>query len=113
MRFDLDNPYLLIEPVYGDVVITFKDSRLVDEDQLGRIEADILKLGESQPGMNMTLDFKNVQSMSSTALGFLVKLQKAVKLGRGSLKLRNMSKQIYEVFRITKLYKVFTIEKSK
>ena len=113
MRFDLNNPYLLIEPVYGDVVITFKGSRLVEEDQLRKIEADILQLGESQPGTNMTLDFKKVQFMSSTALGFLVKLQKTITLGRGSLKLRNMSKQIYEVFRITNLYKVFTIEKSK
>ena len=113
MRFDLDNPYLLIEPVYGDVVITFKDSRLVNEEQLRKIETDILKLGQSQPGTNITLDFKKVQYMSSMALGFLIKLQKTIKLGRGSLKLRNISKQIYEVFKITSLHKMFTIEKSK
>jgi anti-anti-sigma factor len=113
MRFDLNNPYLLIEPVYGDIVITFKDSRIVDENHLRKIEADILQLGESQPGINMTLDFKKVQFMSSAALGFLVKLQKTITLGRGSLKLRNMSKQIYEVFKITNLYRIFTIEKSK
>ena len=113
MCFGLNNPYLLIEPMYGDVVITFKYSRLIDEERLSKIEADILQLGESQPGINMTLDFKKVQFMSSTALGFLVKLQKTITLGRGSLKLRNMSKQIYEVFKITNLYKVFTIEKNK
>jgi anti-anti-sigma factor len=113
MRFDLNNPHLLIEPVYGDVVITFKDSRLVEEGQLRKIEADILQLGESQPGTNMTLDFKKVQFMSSSALGFLVKLQKNITLGRGSLKLRNMSKQIYKIFKITNLHKIFTIEKSK
>ena len=113
MRFDLDNPYLLIEPVYGDVVITFKDSRLVNEEQLRKIETDILKLGQSQPGTNITLDFKKVQYMSSMALGFLIKLQKTIKLGRGSLKLRNISKQIYEVFKITSMHKMFTIEKSK
>ena len=113
MRFDLNHPHLLIEPVYGDVVITFKDSRLVEEDQLSKIEADILQLGESQPGTNMTLDFKKVQFMSSSALGFLVKLQKSITLGRGSLKLRNMSKQIYKIFKITNLHKVFAIEISK
>ena len=32
MRFDLDNPHLTIEPVYDDVLITFKDSRIADED---------------------------------------------------------------------------------
>ena len=113
MRYDLNNPHLLIEPVYGDVVITFKDSRLVEQDSLRKIQADILQLGESQPGTNMTLDFKKVEFMSSSALGFLVKLQKTITLGRGRLKLRNMSKQIYEVFKITKLDKVFMIEKSK
>ena len=110
MRYDLNNPHLQIEPVYGDVVITFRDSRLVDEELLCKIEGDILQLGESQPGTNMTLDFKNVQFMSSSALGFLVKLQKSIKLGRGSLKLRNMSKEIYTVFKLTNLNKIFTID---
>ena len=112
MRFDLDNPYLLIEPVYGDVVITFKDARLVEEDHLSKIEATILQLAESEPGTQMTLDFKNVKFMSSSALGFLVKLQKNLTIGKGTLKLRNMSKQIFEVFKITRLNKIFTIEKS-
>ena len=113
MRFDLNNPHLLIEPAYGDVVITFKHPRLVDEDQLRKIGAQILQLAQSQPGTNMTLDFKNVQYMSSSALGFLVKLQKNITLGRGSLKMRNMSDQIYKIFKITRLHKIFTIEKSK
>ena len=113
MRFDLNNPHLLIEPMHGDVVITFKDPRLVDEDYLHKIEAEILQLAESQPGTNMTLDFENVQYMSSMALGFLVKLQKTITLGRATLKLRNMSKDIYKIFKITRLHKIFTIEKSK
>ncbi len=112
MRFDLDNPYLLIEPVYGDVVITFKDARLVEEDHLAKVEATILQLAESEPGSHMTLDFKKVKFMSSSALGFLVKLQKTIAVGKGTLKLRNMSKQIFEVFKITGLNKIFTIEKS-
>lgn len=113
MRFDLNNPYLQIEPVYGDVIITFKDSRLVEQDHLARIETDIIQLAESQPGTNMTLDFTKVQFMSSTALGFLVKLQKNIAVGKGSLTLRNMSKEIYEVFKITNLHKIFTIKTSK
>lgn len=111
MRFDLNNPYVLIEPVYGDVVITFKDARLVEEDHIRKIEEVIMQVGESAPGTNMTLDFKKVQFMSSSALGFLVKLQKTIALGKGTLKLRNMSKQIFEVFKITGLNKIFTIEK--
>lgn len=110
MRFDLNNPYLLIEPVYGDVVITFKDTRLVDEDHIRELEETIIQIAETEPGTNMTLDFKKVQFMSSSALGFLIKLQKSITIGRGTLKLRNMSKQIFEVFRITGLNKIFKIE---
>ena len=113
MRYDMNNPNLEIEPVYGDVIITFKGSRLVDEELLSKIEEDIIQLGESQPGTHMTLDFKNVQFMSSAALGFLVKLKNSIDSGKGRLKLRNMSKKIYEVFKITNLNKLFTIEISK
>ena len=44
MRFDLNYPYLLIETMYGDVVISFKNSRMVDENHLRNIEADILQM---------------------------------------------------------------------
>ena len=112
MRFELDNPYLLVEPVCGDVVITFRKPRMVEENEIRKIEVDVIQLAESQPQTKIILDFKNVQFMSSSALGFLVKLQKTIKMGRGSLKLQNMSKSIYDIFKITNLHKVFTIEKS-
>ena len=37
MRFDLNNPHLLIELIYGDVMITFKDARIADEDPIATI----------------------------------------------------------------------------
>jgi len=51
--------------------------------------------------------------MSSSCLGFLLKFHKMVTQSQGKLKLRNMSKQLYEIFEITSLHKVFKIEKSK
>ncbi|MHC5101458.1 MAG: STAS domain-containing protein, partial [Planctomycetota bacterium] len=57
--------------------------------------------------------FKHVRFMSSSCLGFLLKYHKTVAQNQGKLKLRNMSKQIYEIFKITSLHKVFKIEKSK
>ena len=112
MRFDLNNPHLLIEPIYGDIMITFKDSRIADEDHIAKIEGDIMKLVDISPGTRVTLDFKHVRFMSSSCLGFLLKFHKTVTQSQGKLKLRNMSKQIYEIFKITSLHKVFKIEKS-
>jgi anti-anti-sigma factor len=111
MRFDLNNPHLDIEPIYEDLVITFKDERIVTEDLLDRIGADILKLAEqAPPGKWIILDFKTVKFMSSAFLGFLVKLQTTVTQCRGHLKLRNLSPEIFKVFKITQLHKIFTID---
>ena len=38
MRFDLNNPHLLVEPIYGDVMITFKDARIADEKRQTQLE---------------------------------------------------------------------------
>lgn len=110
MRYDISNPQLDIEPIYDNVVITFKDERLVMEDLLDRVAADIFQLAEQLGDKWMILDFKNVKFMSSSFLGFLMKLNTTVTQGKGHLKLRNMSQDIYKVFKITNLYKVFTIE---
>ena len=111
MRFDLNNPYLIIEPIYGDVLITFRDERIADEDHIAAIEKHVMELVTVSPGTMVTLDFKNVKFMSSSFLGFLLKLHKAIAQSQGKLKLRSMSKQIYQIFKITSLHKVFKIEK--
>lgn len=110
MRYNLNNPHLDIEPVYDDIVITFKEERIVMEDQLDQIATDILKVAEQSPGKWIVLDFKKVKFLSSAFLGFLVKLQTTVTQGRGHLKLRNLSPEIYKVFKITNLHKFFAIE---
>ena len=110
MRYELNNIHLDIEVVYDDIVITFKEGRIVLEEQLEQIAADLLKLAEQAPEKWIVLDFKRVKFMSSAFLGLLVKLQKTVTQGRGHLKLRNVSTEIYKVFTITNLQKVFKIE---
>jgi anti-anti-sigma factor len=112
MRFDLNNVHLDIEPVYDDIIITFKEERIVMEDHLDRIGADILKIAEQSMNKWIVLDFKRVKFLSSAFLGYLVKLQTVTTQSRGHLKLRNLSKDIYKVFVITQLHKVFTIETS-
>jgi anti-anti-sigma factor len=113
MRFDLNNIHLDIEPIYDDILITFKDERIVDEDHILRIKTDILKLAEQSPRKWIVLDFRKVRFLSSVFLGFLVKLQTTVTQSRGHLKLRNLSPDIFKVFKITQLHKIFTIELDK
>ena len=58
----------------------------------------------------MILDFRNVQFMSSSMLGKLVQLQKKCKEFKVHLKLSAISPDIRQVFKITKLDKLFEIE---
>ena len=113
MRFDLNNVHLDIEPVYDDILITFRDERIVDEVHIDRIKTDILKLAEQSPRKWIVLDFRKVRFLSSVFLGFLVKLQVTVTQGRGNLKLRNLSPDIFKIFKITQLNKIFKIESKK
>ena len=110
MQYYLNNKHLDIEPIDDDILITFKEERIVMEEDLEQIATDILKLAECSPSKLIILDFKMVKSMSSAFLGFLVKLRSTVTQGRGNLKLKNIRPEILKVFKITMLHKVFTIE---
>ena len=113
MRYDLDNIHLNIEPLHDGIMITFKDEKIVEQDHIERIKADILKLAEQSPQKQVVLDFRKVNFLSSSFLGFLVKLQATVRRCMGNLKLQNLNSDIYKVFKITQLNKIFTIESTK
>ena len=76
--------------------------------------AAAFRLGEEVLGKNvapdLVLDFSSAGFLSSAALGKLITLDKKVRAAGGSLKLRNVPPEIYEVFRITRLNRFFEIE---
>ena len=51
-----------------------------------------------------------MQFLSSSALGRLILLQKSAASAKGRLVLCAIAKEIFEVFKITKLDKVFTVK---
>jgi anti-sigma B factor antagonist len=59
------------------------------------------------------LNFSNVEFLSSAALGKLITLDRKVKAAKGRLKMSNIRPEIFEVFQITKLNKVFDIRKDE
>jgi anti-anti-sigma factor len=56
------------------------------------------------------VDFKELQYISSAGLGALIKTYSRLKNSGHSIKLINMNKHIYEVFKISALDKVFLID---
>ncbi|HEY2826035.1 MAG TPA: STAS domain-containing protein [Pirellulales bacterium] len=95
----------------GEVtVVRFVDRKILDEANIQELGVEMFKLVEQEKRKNLLLNFFNVEFLSSAALGKLITLDKKVKANGGRLKLSNIRPEIYEVFAITKLNKLFDIK---
>jgi len=95
----------------GEVtVVRFVDRKILDEANIQELGIEMFKLVEQEHRKNLLLNFFNVEFLSSAALGKLITLDKKVKANGGRLKLSNIRPEIYEVFAITKLNKLFDIK---
>ncbi len=95
----------------GEVtVVRFVDRKILDEANIQELGVEMFKLVEQEQRKNLLLNFFNVEFLSSAALGKLITLDKKVKANGGRLKLSNIRPEIYEVFAITKLNKLFDIK---
>jgi anti-sigma B factor antagonist len=90
--------------------IRILDERLVDPEQLKRLFDDLYALLGKSEERQVVLDFTPVKFMASAMLGKLVAFQKKCEEFRAKLKLSGITPQILEVFKITKLNKVFDIQ---
>lgn len=79
----------------------------------GRLDASQIEKANnilSTINANCTVDFKELDYISSAGLGILIKTYSKLKESGYSLRLVNMSKHIKEVFKFSALDKVFLIE---
>lgn len=95
----------------GDVtVVRFVDRKILDEASIQELGSELFQLVEQENRGKLVLNFSKVDFLSSAALGKLITLDKKVKARSGKLKLSNIRPEIYEVFAITKLNKLFDIK---
>jgi len=95
----------------GDVtVVRFVDRKILDEANIQELGVELFRLVEDDHRQKLLLNFSTVEFLSSAALGKLITLDKKVKAHGGKLKLSNIRPEIYEVFAITKLNKLFDIK---
>ncbi|QDT57200.1 Putative anti-sigma factor antagonist [Caulifigura coniformis] len=98
----------------GDVTVArFIDKKILDENNIQIIGTQLFGLIEEDGRKKIVLDFTNVEYLSSAALGKLITMDKKVKASGGKLRLCNIRKDIYEVFAITRLNKVFDIRNTQ
>jgi anti-sigma B factor antagonist len=104
-----NRPHLTTRKQDSVDVIGFADRKILEELSIREIEEELFALVSATPSIKLLLDFSNVEHLSSAALGMLINLRKEVDRQSGKLKLSNINPQIYEVFKITRLSRLFDI----
>jgi anti-sigma B factor antagonist len=90
-------------------IVEFTSNRILDEANISEIGQTLMGLVDENTPPHLLLDFANVDHLSSAALGMLINLNNRIKQKNGKLRLADIKPQIYEVFVITKLNKLFRI----
>ena len=94
----------------GDVtVVRFLDKKILDEAGILQFASELFSLVDLENRRQLLLDFEGVEFLSSAALGKLITLDRKVKSHKGRLKMSNIRREVYDVFLVTKLNKVFDI----
>ncbi len=93
----------------GVLNIGFNEKNILDEGVIQYIGKEIARLIEPVPNPKLLIDFQGVEHLSSAALGTLITINNKIGQKQGQLRLANIHPQIYEVFVITKLNKLFEI----
>ena len=105
-------PRISVEYVGNATIVTFTDEKILEEKDIQALQESIMSVVESAgSGLTLILDFCNVRFLSSAVLGLLIRISKRVYQRDGQLRLCNIHPKIYEIFKITRLTKIFDIYK--
>lgn len=102
-------PRISVEYTDNATIVTFVDEKILEEMDIQALQASIMPVVEETERIKLILDFCNVRFFSSTVLGLLLRISKKVYERDGQLRLCNISPRIYEIFKITRLTKIFDI----
>ena len=90
-------------------IVEFTNNKILDEANIEEIKQALEAMIDERERIKLLLDFTNVDHLSSAALGMLINVNNRIKQANGQLRLAAIKPQIYEVFVITKLNKLFRI----
>ena len=102
-------PRISVEYADNATIITFSDEKILEEKDIQSLQDSVMSVIEQGERVNLILDFSKVQFLSSAVLGLLIRVSKKVYEQDGQLKLCSINPKIYEIFKITRLTKIFDI----
>ena len=91
-------------------VVRFQDQKIIDPEAIQELGQELFNLVEREDRKKLVLNFENVEFLSSAALGKLITFEKKAKRNDSELILTNISPEIFQVFAITNLDKLFQIK---
>jgi anti-sigma B factor antagonist len=104
--------YLELKDAGEVLVVSFNQTSILDQRVIDGIGREFEQVGlEAAGGRKLLLNFRAVEFMSSAMLGKLVQLQKRCKNDKIKLKFCSIAKNPQEVFKITRLDKLFEIHR--
>ncbi len=102
-------PNISVEYVNGATIITFTNEKILEETDITALQESIMVVIEQTEKIGLVLDFCNVRFLSSAVLGLLIRISKKIYERDGRLALCNIYPKIHEIFKITRLTKIFDI----
>jgi len=104
-------PNMSIQYMENATVLAFTDRKILEDQDIRSLQDSVISVVDQADGIQLVLDFGQVEFLSSAVLGLLIRISKRISEKNGQLSLCNISPKIYEVFKITQLTKIFDIQK--
>ena len=102
-------PKISVEYAGNATIITLADERILEDEDIRALQESLMSVIEQGGQINLVVDFCNVRFLSSAVLGLLIRVSKKVYEQDGTLRLCNINPKIHEIFKITRLTKIFDI----
>lgn len=90
-------------------VVKILEPRLIDDPRLDELRAEIGQVCGNRRGAHLLLDLGNVEFLSSAVLEMLSSFYRLLNAAGGQLRLCGLTPEITDVFRTTKLDRLFPI----
>jgi len=102
-------PHIAVSMNNGIALVTLQDSELLEEHIISEVSEALFSVITDMSPPRIILDFARVRHLSSSTLGMLIRVNKAIDEAGGALSLCHIAENLYEIFIITKLNKLFDI----
>ena len=104
-----EDKHVTLTETNGVRVARFSDRKILEELTINEIERELDEIVGGADRIKLLLSFATVEHLSSAALGMLIRLNQKITDRNGRLVLAEISPDIFEVFKITRLDRLFEI----